>query len=103
MRVRARVTGVVQGVGFRPYVFALATELGLAGYVLNDGEGVLLEVEGPAVDAFLARLPAEAPPLAAIEAVTHEPIAERGEAEFSIRASRRRPPGRADRARHRDL
>jgi hydrogenase maturation protein HypF len=68
-------------------VFALASELGLAGYVRNDADGVLLEVEGAAVEAFFARLRAEAPPLAAIESVRHEPIAVRGETGFTIRAS----------------
>jgi len=58
------VAGGVQGVGFRPYVFRLATSLGLGGHVLNDERGVLLEVEGPPdqVDSFLARLPVEAIP-----------------------------------------
>ena len=45
-RVRVRVEGTVQGVGFRPFVYRLASELGLAGWVLNDTRGVLLEVEG---------------------------------------------------------
>ena len=59
-RVRARVEGTVQGVGFRPYVHRLAGELGLGGSIRNDERGVLLEVEGPggAVADFLARLPA---------------------------------------------
>ena len=57
-RVRARVEGTVQGVGFRPFVYRLAAELGLAGYVLNDERGVLLEVEGG--DARGRRLPAPA-------------------------------------------
>ena len=47
MRVRVNVSGVVQGVGFRPFVYALAGRLGLAGYVLNDSGGVEIEVEGP--------------------------------------------------------
>ena len=66
----------MQGVGFRPYAFRLASELGLDGWVLNDERGVLLEVEGDrvGVDAFLSRLPAEAPPLAAIERVRSEEI-----------------------------
>ena len=70
-RVRARVEGTVQGVGFRPFVYRLASELELAGFVLNDERGVLVEVEGgeSAVDGFLRRLADEAPPLAAIEAV----------------------------------
>ena len=45
-RTRVRVEGTVQGVGFRPYVYRLARELGLGGWVLNDARGVLLEVEG---------------------------------------------------------
>jgi hydrogenase maturation protein HypF len=66
-----RVRGQVQGVGFRPFVWALARRLGLAGEVLNDAEGVLARVAGPAaaVDAFVAALAAEAPPLARVDAV----------------------------------
>ena len=86
-RVRARVTGRVQGVGFRPYVFALASELGLSGFVLNDARGVLIEAEGPACDAFLTRLPLDAPPLAAVENIVIEEIAITGEAGFAIRPS----------------
>jgi hydrogenase maturation protein HypF len=57
-RVRARVEGTVQGVGFRPFVYRLASELDLAGFVLNDERGVLLEVEGgdSAIDGFMRRL-----------------------------------------------
>jgi hydrogenase maturation protein HypF len=57
-RARLRVEGTVQGVGFRPYVYRLAHELELAGFVLNDARGVLLEVEGAAdaVERFVARL-----------------------------------------------
>ncbi|MDP8967804.1 MAG: acylphosphatase, partial [Actinomycetota bacterium] len=64
-RVRARVDGTVQGVGYRPFVYRLAGELGIAGWVLNDERGVLVEAEGApdAVRVFLARLSADAPPL----------------------------------------
>jgi hydrogenase maturation protein HypF len=88
-RVRARVEGTVQGVGFRPYVYRLAGELGVAGYVLNDSRGVIVEVEAAAetVERFLARLPAEAPPLALVESVVSEELAELGEHGFSIRES----------------
>ncbi len=87
MRVRARVTGVVQGVGFRPYVHGLATELGLSGFVLNDANGVVVEVEGASVDDFLTRLRSDAPPLASIEDLTFEPVPEVGVPGFSIRGS----------------
>jgi len=90
-RARARVEGTVQGVGFRPYVYRLATELDLAGYVLNDERGVLLEVEGPAtaVEGFLARLEPEAPPLARIERVSAEGCEPTRETGFAIRESPR--------------
>ncbi|MBA2504891.1 MAG: carbamoyltransferase HypF, partial [Thermoleophilaceae bacterium] len=90
MRVRARVEGTVQGVGFRPYVHRLAGEHGLAGWVLNDERGVLLEVEGPdeTVARFLDRLPREPPPLAVIEAFLPETVAPTGEGGFAILPSR---------------
>ena len=97
-RVRARVEGTVQGVGFRPYVYRLASELGLNGWVLNDSHGVLLEVEAPgqAVEAFLARLPVEAPPLASVERVSAEPLPPVGLTGFAIRESPHHGEPRAD-------
>ncbi|HEY5430575.1 MAG TPA: Sua5/YciO/YrdC/YwlC family protein, partial [Solirubrobacteraceae bacterium] len=70
-RARVRVHGTVQGVGFRPYVYRLAGELGLGGFVFNDAHGVLIEVEGNAraVRAFLARLESDPPPLAVLDEV----------------------------------
>jgi hydrogenase maturation protein HypF len=90
-RVGIRVEGIVQGVGFRPYVFRLAGELGLAGYVLNDEHGVLLEIEGRGgqVDEFLRRLALEAPPLAVLERVVCEDREPSGAAGFEIRHSER--------------
>ncbi len=62
-RRRVRVTGTVQGVGFRPFVFRHAVALGLVGFVLNDSSGVLIEVEGRQAEvAELCRLLSEAPP-----------------------------------------
>ncbi|MCB1955257.1 MAG: carbamoyltransferase HypF [Rhodocyclaceae bacterium] len=70
-RRRIRVRGVVQGVGFRPFVFRLAQEMGLSGWVRNDGEGVEIEAQGPRGDisALMARLVGEAPPLARVDSV----------------------------------
>jgi hydrogenase maturation protein HypF len=90
-RVRVRIEGVVQGVGFRPYVHRLATELGLAGFVRNDARGVVVEAEGDAgaVAALLARLPAEAPPMAVVDAITPEVVPVRADAGFVIASSAR--------------
>src|SRR5690349_8988969 len=76
VRVAIRVQGVVQGVGFRPFVYTLATGLGLAGLVGNDADGVFAEVEGPApaVEEFLRRLERDAPALARIEHVSTRAI-----------------------------
>ncbi len=70
-RKQLRVRGVVQGVGFRPFVYRLALEEELAGFVGNDTDGVTIEIEGPEqrVEAFLVRLRSEAPPLARIDSV----------------------------------
>jgi hydrogenase maturation protein HypF len=88
-RVRVRVRGTVQGVGFRPYVYRLASELGLSGFVFNDAHGVLLEVEGSAdaIEAFLTRLEPDAPPLAVLESVSGEARAPTGADGFAIRHS----------------
>ena len=88
-RVQVRIRGVVQGVGFRPFVHNLAHRLGLAGYVLNSSAGVVAEVEGApaALDAFLAGVRREAPPLARIEEMLVSQVAPLGEREFLIRES----------------
>jgi hydrogenase maturation protein HypF len=89
-RTRIRVEGIVQGVGFRPFVHALAGRLGLAGLVGNDAGGVVVEVEGAAetVERFLEALATEAPPLAVIERVTATPLAPIGSQGFAIAPSR---------------
>ena len=89
-RRRLRVTGTVQGVGFRPFVYRLAADLGLRGWVGNDSLGVVLEAEGPvdALDLLAERLVAEAPPLARVESVDAEPQVPTGEPGFTIVDSR---------------
>ncbi|QDF99376.1 carbamoyltransferase HypF [Azoarcus sp. DD4] len=90
-RRRLRVRGVVQGVGFRPFVYRLAQELDLSGWVRNDGGGVEIEVQGSPgnLSALAARLRGEAPPLARIDHLESElrefDPADRG---FTITASR---------------
>jgi len=83
-RRRLRARGVVQGVGFRPFVYRLAREHSLGGYVLNDGDGVLIEVEGDELDAFAGELVSRAPSLASVATVTAEVVAPVGEVEFRI-------------------
>jgi hydrogenase maturation protein HypF len=85
-RRRFRVKGVVQGVGFRPFVYGLARKQGLGGFVLNDGEGVVIEAEGDptALDGFAASLRDEAPDLARVEALSVEPLTASGQGEFEI-------------------
>jgi hydrogenase maturation protein HypF len=88
-RRRIRVRGVVQGVGFRPFVHRLATREGLGGRVWNDGDGVVVEVEGGggALEAFARALAGEAPPLARVTSVTSEVVAPLGERAFAVVAS----------------
>ena len=86
---RLRVTGIVQGVGFRPFVWRLAQELKLTGWVRNDAAGVEIAVEGASAEiaVLLHRLRAEAPPLARVESVSAEVAAPEGWADFTIAAS----------------
>lgn len=90
MGVEYRVRGLVQGVGFRPNVWRLATRFGLSGEVLNDGEGVLIRAWGAPerLSAFEAALADEPPPLARVEAIERVDLQERvGSDEFRILAS----------------
>ncbi|MGW6518246.1 carbamoyltransferase HypF [Streptomyces sp. NPDC054962] len=96
LRRRVTVRGVVQGVGFRPYLYGLATELALAGHVTNTPEGVVVEVEGTAsaVARFCDRLAAQAPPLARVESVHHREMPPVGGTAFTILTSRTGGPAR---------
>ncbi len=87
--VHLHVRGVVQGVGFRPHVHALATRLGLVGWVLNSSDGVYCLVQGPrdAVDRFLTAVRNEAPPMAVIEELVAEEVEPEPLTGFEIRES----------------
>jgi len=87
-----RVRGIVQGVGFRPFVYRLARAHGLAGWVLNGEEGVAIHAEGAneALLAFLERLRTQAPPAAVIAEIDVQEIEPTGIAGFTIRESERR-------------
>lgn len=94
VRRRVIVRGTVQGVGFRPFVHRLATDLALAGFVSNTASGVVIEVEGPpeGVADFCDRLAAEPPPLATVTGVGFEDLPVTGaDGTFSIRSTDRSP------------
>jgi hydrogenase maturation protein HypF len=86
---RIHAGGVVQGVGFRPFVYRMATDLGVSGWVLNAERGVEIHVEGTRaqLDEFLARLRADAPPAAQIAELDARAVAPEGFASFEIRRS----------------
>ncbi|MDH3253671.1 MAG: carbamoyltransferase HypF [Acidobacteriota bacterium] len=88
-RLRLEIGGAVQGVGFRPFVYRLAREMELAGWVINDGGGVRIEVEGERsrLEAFHSRLETERPPRALVMSVKSEWCEPEGFVEFSIRRS----------------
>jgi len=91
-RLRVRVRGAVQGVGFRPFVYNLARRFELSGFVRNDAEGVLCEVEGAGAARLVDALRAEAPALGRITAVEVEAITPTGEGGFAILDSLEAPP-----------
>ncbi len=88
-RLRVRVRGAVQGVGFRPFVYRLASDLGLAGWVVNSSAGVVIEVDGDAdtLDRFLLRVGRECPPRAVIQGLEATRLEEAGFTTFEIRES----------------
>lgn len=89
LRRRLLVRGVVQGVGFRPYVYNLARESGLAGFVKNTSSGVLVEIEGDieAVDSFEQSLARNGPPLMRIDSIESANLCLANDGAFTIRAS----------------
>jgi hydrogenase maturation protein HypF len=89
-RKHIQVRGIVQGVGFRPFVYKLARSLGLSGYVFNSSAGVTIEIEGgeSELDEFIRTLEDDPPQLAEIAQITVSDIAAQGSAGFSILSSR---------------
>ena len=90
VRREVTVRGIVQGVGFRPFVYALASELSLAGRVWNTSDGVFAEVQGDPADvaSFCARVGTDAPPLAAVTDVTWRDLPATAATGFTIESSR---------------
>ncbi|HKX31053.1 MAG TPA: carbamoyltransferase HypF [Blastocatellia bacterium] len=88
-RLRVIIRGAVQGVGFRPFVYRLAAELGLAGWVNNSAQGVFIEVEGapPRLESFLLRLEPERPPRSFIQSLESSFLDPKGYRGFEIRKS----------------
>src|SRR3990172_6901776 len=88
-RLRVTIEGAVQGVGFRPFVYRLATDLELVGWVSNTPQGVVIEAGGghSQLDALVRRLQQEKPPLAIINHIRIEPIPPNGWQAFEIRHS----------------
>src|SRR6185437_7527786 len=88
-RKRINVRGIVQGVGFRPFVYNLAHKLQLNGFVLNSSSGVSIEVEGPeyAIAEFLDRLRSSLPPLSRVQEIEESTLEPYGYSDFAIRHS----------------
>ncbi len=88
-RLRLEIHGAVQGVGFRPFIYRLATDLALTGWVINDTQGVFIEVEGtsPHLTRFLERLPTEKPPQSIIHSLETTWLEWCGFDKFEIRHS----------------
>src|SRR5262245_44199263 len=88
-RIQVLIRGAVQGVGFRPFIYRLATEMGLTGWVSNSPQGVVLEVEGPTahLDAFLIRVKHQHPARASISLIEHYPVNPVDSTTFEIRHS----------------
>ena len=88
-RKRIEVRGIVQGVGFRPFVYRIAGQCGIRGSVLNSSDGVVIEAEGTSdgLESFLIFLKTELPPLARIEGLMVSDQTPRGDAQFTIEHS----------------
>ena len=88
-RVRCRFSGIVQGVGFRPFIYRTSRRFDLAGFVQNRSDGVVVEVEGPAraIEDFFSYVFENLPPLANISGTVREEVVARGDKVFQLVAS----------------
>jgi hydrogenase maturation protein HypF len=95
-RVRYLFSGVVQGVGFRPFIYRIATRHSLSGFVQNRPDGVVVEVEGPAdaINSFMSSVNKEPPPLAYISGISSEEVEVNNDKAFLIIESDARGPGK---------
>src|SRR5574341_13000 len=85
---RIHITGMVQGVGFRPFIYNLANKYNLKGFCLNDSRGVLIEVQGEKVDNFIQEIKTSPPPLSNVEEIITQPLDSKEiYRDFSIRDS----------------
>ena len=85
-RIRIQITGTVQGVGFRPFIYNLAKKYKLKGFCLNDSRGILIEVQGEMIDRFIEEIKTSSPPLSRIEELTSRILADEvSYKDFSIR------------------
>ena len=89
IRKQIQIQGVVQGVGFRPFIYRIAHRFAIGGWVLNSSHGAIIEAEGPptAVEGFLTAMRRELPSLARIDEMTVTSINPQGENAFAIRES----------------
>ncbi|MDO9390152.1 MAG: acylphosphatase, partial [bacterium] len=87
--IKININGIVQGVGFRPFIYRLAKKHGLAGWVLNSSQGVEIHVQGRAegIDLFLSQVKSELPPQALIDAMAVFPAEPGDHKDFVIRES----------------
>ena len=88
MRAKIFIEGIVQGVGFRPFIYKLANEFGYKGYVLNNGEGVEIDIEGEDIDSFIGAIKNNLPPLAKIDKISIKHLPPKHYKNFEIKHSK---------------
>ena len=88
MRAKIYIEGIVQGVGFRPFIYKLANEFGYKGYVLNDGKGVEIDIEGEDINSFVTAIKNNLPPLAKIDKISLKYLPLKNYKAFEIKHSK---------------